>query len=263
MIHQTVRWRVVSALVLSIGLSTAPLGIGAGTLQDGNQAGLDGPFPSWQSPFQLHHAVGKEEGNLTIGADGLEFQPRKGSVLKFRFLDVRTFHLSPHILAIETYQNRKHRIPGAQRYRFDVDQAVPAAVAAALANRVQRPSQNAIPDPTAQGIVIAAYHRTPAGGKDGNLRLRDGGIDFVSSSGDGSRSWRWADLQTLSNSDPYRLLVFGYRDTYAFDLREPLSRTVFNHLSDEIWTHGAANLGDTPVIPPLAKAIGAESKQDE
>jgi len=61
-----------------------------------------------------------------------------------------------------------------------------------------------------------------------------------------ARSWRWADLETLSNPDPYHLLVFGYRDAYAFDLKEPLSQALFNRLTDEIDAHNAAESGRGP-----------------
>ncbi|HUZ95961.1 MAG TPA: hypothetical protein VMU57_13720, partial [Edaphobacter sp.] len=104
-------------------------------------------------------------------------------------------------------------LPGVERFRFHLDRAVPPEVAAELARDAQRPSQNAVPNPASQGIVIPAHHRTLTGGTNGTLRFRDGGIDYVTNAAGDSRSWRWADLQTLSNPDPYHLLIFGYRDT--------------------------------------------------
>ena len=98
--------------------------------------------------------------------------------------------------------------------------------------------QNADPDPDAPAIAtIPVRHRSLASGTNGVLRIRQEEIDYVTSSNDDSRSWRWADLQTLSNPAPYRLFVFGYRDTYTFDLKAPLSGKLLDWASDEIFAH--------------------------
>jgi hypothetical protein len=135
-----------------------------------------------------------------------------------------------------------------QRFRFDLDQAVPPQLAAELARKVQRPSQNAVPDPASQGIVIPAHHRTLTGGTNGTLRFSDGEIDYVTDTPGDSRSWRWADLQTLSDPDPYHLLVFGYRDTYTFDLKEPLPQSLFYRLVDAVDAQNAAEPGQRPDV---------------
>ena len=140
-------------------------------------------------------------------------------------------------------------MPGVARYRFDLNQAIPPPIAAELTRGVLRPSQNTVPYPSLQGTLISVHHRTLTGGTNGVLRLRDDGIDYVTSSGADSRSWRWADLQTVSNSDPWHLFVFGYRDTYEFDLKEEISRKMFNRISDEIWTHNESELRSDPTAP--------------
>jgi hypothetical protein len=196
---------------------------------------------NWQSPARLRHWPTKTRGVLKIDEQGLEFRSGEAPVLKLSFLDVYTFFVAPHRFVIETYKNRKHHVPGQQRYGFDLDQAVPPEVAAGLAREIQRPSQNAVPDPASPSAEnIPVRHRTRTGGTNGTLRIRGGGIDYVTSIPGDSRSWRWADLQTLSEPDPYHLFVFGYRDTYTFDLKEPISRALFNRMTDEIESHNAS-----------------------
>ena len=114
------------------------------------------------------------------------------------------------------------------------------SIAAELSRQIQRPSKNAVPDPASQGIVIPAHHRTLTGGTNGTLHLSDSGIDYVTDVRGDSRSWRWADLQTLSDPDPFHLLVFGYRDTYNFDLKEPLPRSLFFRLVDALDSNNLA-----------------------
>jgi hypothetical protein len=226
--------------VLAASLSSYLPVLSAEIVQDRQQPASEKPSTSWQSPAKLHRAVGSEKGDLLVGADGIEFRSGKGKTIKLPYLEVQTFHLSSHSLSIETYQNRKMHMPGIERVRFDVTKAVPPEVAAELAMKVQRPSQNAVPDPTAQGIVIPAHHRSLTGGTNGILRFRDGGIDYVTNVPDDSRSWRWADLQTLSAPDPYHLLAFGYHDTYSFDLKELLSQSLYYRLVDAVDAHSAA-----------------------
>ncbi len=235
-------------LALSANLWLFHPGAFAESVQDRSQAGAEQRFMPWQSPAKLHRIVGSEKGDVRISDDGVEFQPRKGHSLKWRLLDIQTFTLLPRSLDIKTYQNRKKHLPGMQRYRLKLDLAVPPAVASELAREVGRPSQNEVPDPAAPCIVtIPAHHRTLTGGTNGVLRFRDGGIDYVTSIASDSRSWRWADLQTVSEADPYHLFVFGYRDSYTFDLKAMLSRALFNHVSDEIWAHSESEMRDGSV----------------
>ena len=235
-------------LALSATLWLCLPGAFAERVQDCSQAGTEQRFMPWQSPAKLHRIVGSEKGDVRIGEDGIEFQPRKGNALKWRFLDIQTFTLSSHSLVIKTYQDRKKHLPGMQRYRLKLDQAVPPAVASELAQEVRRPSQNEVPEPATRCIVIIpAHHRTSTGGTNGVLRFRDDGIDYVTSIAGDSRSWRWADLETVSEADPYHLLVFGYRDSYTFDLKKQLSRSLFNHVSDEIWAHSESEMRDGSV----------------
>ncbi|MEQ1472264.1 MAG: hypothetical protein ABLQ96_00510 [Candidatus Acidiferrum sp.] len=193
----------------------------------------------WRSPAKLRKNFGKQGGEIVIRGTGVEFRPDKGPPLTWSFLDIQTFAISERRLEIETYQNRSHHVPGMQRYRFALTQDIPSPVAAELARYVERPSQNAVLDPTLTGTEnIPAHHRTRTGGTNGALRFGDSGIEYVTSSPGDSRSWRWADLETLSNPAPYTLFVFGYRDTYTFDLKKPLARAVFDHLTDEVYAHG-------------------------
>jgi hypothetical protein len=232
-------WPLFFAVAFLVSLSPlAPSADAEVRRQTGDRQSTNS-FLFWSSPANLCHGVlGKEHGDLVIEPKRLEFRPVKGSTLEWSFFDIQTFFLSPHRLEIKTYLNRRHHVPGVQRYRFHIVQVVPPSVAARLACEVQRPSQNGIPDPGLSSLEsIPAHHRTRTGGTNGILRLRSGGIDYITSSPGDSRSWRWADLETLAKPDPYHLFVFGYHDTYTFDLKGPLSSALFNRLTDEIYLH--------------------------
>jgi len=104
---------------------------------------------------------------------------------------------------------------------------------------VGKPAQNGAPIPrTAAVEEIPAHHRTWAGGSNGTLRLKDDGIDYVTENGRDSRSWRWADIQTLGNPNPYELRVTAFREIVEFDLKQPLSRSAFERMWDRLYAPG-------------------------
>lgn len=200
----------------------------------------------WESPARIRHAdfISTDHGNLLIGQNGVEFRDGTKHSRHWSFGEIHTVFIAPHHLVLKTYVNRSLHRPGEREYRFDLTQTLPPAVAASLAEAIARPSRNADPDPNAPAItIIPVHHRALSSSSNGVLRFRQGGIDYVTTARDDSRSWRWADLETLSGPDPWHLSVFGYRDTYTFDLKPPLSRQLFDWATDRI----AAQAGDSPL----------------
>ncbi len=190
---------------------------------------------AWRSPAKLHKTFGKTKGEIVIGEEGIRFQAKEGPTSDWRFEDIQTFSLQPHSLVIETYKNRTHHMPGVQRFHFELTQNVPPEIAAKLARGVPRPSQNGIPNPALPSLTeIPVHHRTKTGGTNGMLRFREEGIDYVTASRGDSRSWRWADLEILSALSPYTLFVSGYRETYTFDLKKPVSHSVLDRATNAI-----------------------------
>ncbi|MBW4040333.1 MAG: hypothetical protein HIU91_16035, partial [Acidobacteria bacterium] len=194
---------------------------------------------AWESPAQLYHAsIGKTLGTLRIGAQGIEFVPTKGTSVHWTFAQIKQLDIDTHRLVLIGYDNRKWPLPDTRRVELRFKNDIPATVAGSLTAKIARPVRNGIPDPDARADTVIAVRRSKHyGGSNGFLRIRQQGIDYVTTQPGQSRSWRWQDIQTVSNPDPYHLFVFGYRDSYAFDLKDSLTRQVFNHISDEIWTY--------------------------
>lgn len=207
--------------------------------------------PRWETSARLHGALlSKDSGTLVINESGVEFRPEHGDTKEWTFLDIHSFSIAPHQLLLQTFTNRSLHRPGEKSYRFDLDQAVPPTIATFLAKEVSRPSRNTTPNPRIQDIAsIPARHRRLIDSTNGVLRFQQEGIQYISGSLKDSRSWRWADLQAISEPDPYHLSVFGYRDTYTFDLKAPLSRKLFDWATDEIF------LRNEPADEPAATKL--------
>ncbi|HET7214801.1 MAG TPA: hypothetical protein VFL79_14505 [Terriglobia bacterium] len=208
-----------------------------------DQPGAAPATAPWQSQARLRHLVTKTRGTLVIDERGVEFRPDKGSPRRWSYVEIQSFHLSAHRLDLETYQNRSWHAPGDREIHLRLTNAVPPAVAEQFARRVQKPAKNGRPDPSAFGFAsIPARRRTFGGGTNGVLHFRKQGIDYVTTKGRGSRSWRWSDIQTIAHPDPYHFRVQGYRETFEFELKQPMPRKLFDQLWDEVYGRGLTGL---------------------
>lgn len=194
----------------------------------------------WESPARIRRAdfISSEHGTLLIDKNGVGFRAGNDHNWHWAFGEIHTVFLAPHRLILKTYIDRSLHRPGQREYKFDLTQALPPSVATAVAGAIARPLQNADPDPSANAIAeVPVRHRAFSSGTNGVLRFRQDGIDYITTAREDSRSWRWADLQTLSDPDPYHLFLFGYRDTYTFDLKAPISRKLLGWATDEMFKH--------------------------
>ena len=201
--------------------------------------------PHWQTAAKWHRSLNKAlPGTLVIDNDGIEFQSSK---LKQRwtFVDIHTFDADSHELTLWTYQRRPWHEPGERPFRFTLTEAIPLDVAALLSERVEKPVRDGVSVSKYQPVAeIPAHRRTWFGGSNGTLRLNDDGIDYVTEERRDSRSWRWSDIQTIANPNPYELRVTAYREIVEFDLKRALPRATFERMWDELYASGL-NLSDS------------------
>ena len=192
---------------------------------------------NWESQARLHHVFGGKPGRLILSQDGVEFRPSNGPLLRWRFVEIKTFDLlNPRRLIITGYENRSWHRHGERKFRFDLDTPMPSGVAAEFAGHVRKPARNGDPNLTAPSFAtIPVRHRTLWGGTNGTLRLGADGIEYVTTTGKGGRDWRWSDIETLANPDSYHFTVTGYRETFDFELKEPMSRALFDRLWDDLY----------------------------
>jgi hypothetical protein len=249
---QTIAGLILSAILVGVGSAQ---GVPPGPKGRSVDAASSNPplADAWESPAQLRHTtLGGTPGTLHIDAQGIEFVSIKGASTRWSSTQIKELDLQKHRLVLVGYDNRKWPLPGTRQFDLRLRTEITATVAASLTAKMVRPVRNGIPDPNAPADTVIAVRRSKHyGGSNGLLRIRQQGIDYVTAQPGQSRSWRWLDLQTLSNPDPYHLLAFGYRDTYAFDLKETLSREEFNHISDEIWRQNESETKDGSGIPPI------------
>lgn len=206
---------------------------------------------NWHSAARWRHGLKKSPGTLALTHEGVEFLPEKGPPLRWPYVEIQTFDLSPHYLRVTGYQNRGWRLPGERTFSFDVESIVPPAVARELAERVAKPAENGVPTSDAPAFAtLQARHGTRDGGTNGVLRFRESGIDYVTPSGSGARSWRWADIQTLAHPDAFHFRVGAYREIFEFELKEPMSGELFERLWDDVYARDLSGVALKGVTRP-------------
>lgn len=195
------------------------------------------PQAVWQAQARWRRGLLRStSGTLALTATGVEFRPIKGPPLKWQFEEIQTCHIAPHRLTLTGYQNRRWHLHGERSFRFDLKTLLPPSVAAELAVRIGKPLENGVPSPTARAFAsLGARHRTRGGGTNGMLRFRESGVDYITQSGRGARSWRWADIETIARPDPYHFRVGGYREIFDFELKDPMSRALFERLWNKVY----------------------------
>jgi hypothetical protein len=217
-------------IVLVVSLSAvSQLPLAANLQATGNfaQGGL-----SWESPARLRQVLRAKPGTLIFREDGLTFREEKGPNLHWPFWQIKTFDLlNPRSLVITDYENRSWHRHGDRKFHFDLAAPMPPTVAAAFASRVGKPARNGDPNPSAPAFAtLPVRHPTFWGGTNGTLRFGENGIEYLTTTGKGGRSWRWADIETLTLPDPYHLNIVGYRESFAFELKRPMSGETFDRL---------------------------------
>jgi hypothetical protein len=202
-------------------------------------------FARYSTPAEWHRSLKRPvEGTLVFDDAGVEFQSPKFS-RRWLYGDIKTFDLisirppGGQELVITDYENRHWHEPGERQFRFTLRAPVSPQLAAGMTSRVGRPVINGNPDPGA-GVIgeFPAHRRKRIGGSNGTLRFRDDGIDYVTPDGLDGRRWRWTDIQTLANPNPWEFRVSAYREIVEFDLKQPLSRDLFDTLWGRLYAAG-------------------------
>jgi hypothetical protein len=203
----------------------------------------------WQASAKWHRSLKKAEpGTLVLDGNGVEFRSAKFNH-RWNYVEIHTFDLSRRELTLLTYQNRPWHEPGERPFSFTLDEPMPSDVAAQFTDRVGKPVRNGMPMAKSGAlVVIPAHHRVWSGGSNGTLRLKDDGIEYITENGRDSRSWRWVDIQTIANPEPYEFRITGYREIVEFDLKQPLACAVFERLWDRLYANGL-NLSASPGEP--------------
>ena len=175
---------------------------------------------AWLSAAQF--AV--RNGSMTIDEDGVSFTSLKKPALAWRFEDIRQFQLAPDRIRILTYKGTGRTytfegvIPVAELYPFltaRMDQRFVAEVAQALSLRAW---------------TVPVKHLRGLTGSEGTLAFAADSIVYSTPAKGESRTWRIADIQSVSSSGNFQLTITTLEKSFDFQLKQSITEARYNDL---------------------------------
>lgn len=190
-----------------------------------------------------------DKGVLTITASGVSFEetyakkkPKHPHIWKWEYQDIQQLRMAPTSLSVLTYKSNKWKLGADREYYFTLvsaDQTFQKAFAV-LKNRLDQRFVAAIPEKPADALwTISARRLTPFGGDEGLLRVGPNEIVYESEKKGESRSWRYEDIENVTSSGPFSLIVttferagmhYGNLKAFNFELKQPLDEGRYNDL---------------------------------
>ncbi|HEX6622462.1 MAG TPA: hypothetical protein VF064_02030 [Pyrinomonadaceae bacterium] len=210
-------------------------------------------------------------GELVITDSGVEYvTEERGHSRNWQYADVKMLKLvSPTKLKVLSYENGRFKV-GDRDFSFELTEGeITREVSDFVLSRVKRPvSTSFIPDREDEpAYSIPARHRRRLGGDEGVIKVYADGVVYESGGGkEGSRSWRWSDIQGVGRSGQYRLSVTTYEPEFGgptksfdFDLKEALTDETYDYVWERVYKV-SARLPSASEVKTLARAPVQEKR---
>ncbi len=190
------------------------------------------------------HWRGSCEGPLTFDNNGARFESRTKPKHSWRssYLEAQqVMVLDSGEFRLLTYQDRPWRLGEDREHRLRVgDKQFAAQVGPVLAARLDRRLVAGLAEPPAKPLwEIPAKHLLRFSGSQGTLVVAEDRVVYRADRKGDSRSWRLADIESVSSSGPDQLTIttyerarahYGDRKGFNFRLKQPLDPDRYNDL---------------------------------
>lgn len=189
--------------------------------------------------------IGHRDGELIISPKGVEFRAKEEKDSHtWTYDDIKLFEiLSPTRLRIQTYKDRKLYLGKDESVSFKiVEGQLDQNVSNFLRDRTTRPFVTSFVEEDRERASIAEIpvkHLHRFGGCEGLLTVYPEKLEFQSTTGHDSRSWRWTDIRSVGRTDIYRFDVETFEPqlgassrSFHFLLKERMDDQVY----DLIWS---------------------------
>ena len=174
-----------------------------------------------QFPMRHEHWHGHCSGVLTVDEKGVSFAGPKKHAWSWRYRDIQQLTLSPDEIVVLTYEDNKLPLGAGRSYRF-TGKAPAAELYALLKDRLDQRFVAALgADASLPAWTFAVKHLGRITGSEGTLIFDPNAAIYSTAAKDGSRTWRYSDIDNISSSGPFQLTVTTFeRDKYSLDDRK-------------------------------------------
>ena len=169
-------------------------------------------------------------GTMTVDETGVSFTGAKKHVWSWKYEDIQQLRLAPESVYILTYKDSKLRLGEDRAYTFTGK--IPAEeLYALLADRMDQRFVAAV----GQAIGLPTWslpvkHLRPIVGSEGTLEFGADAIVYSTPAKAESRTWRYADIESIASSGPFDLTITTLEKSFNFQLKQPITEARYNQL---------------------------------
>lgn len=178
------------------------------------------------------HRLGQCNGTLRIEGKGVTFETsHRKHARVWSFSDIRQLEiLSRTRLAVHIYGKPETFNFGLREGELTVD------TYRLLSDRIERGvTSRVLFLGTEFAFELPAKHRHRLGGCEGVLRIAGIEIIYTTENAKDTRIWRIRDIRSFGTMAPYDLRLSTEKETFTFDLKEPLSQKLYDDLWQKIY----------------------------
>ena len=201
----------------------------------------------WASAAQFtvrhKHLNGSCTGVLTVDEDGVRFAGPKGHAWTWKYPEIQELKLGRREILVVSYHDDLLRLGADRTYRFDGE--IPARqLYDLMKDRMDQRLVAAISDqPAGPEWSIPVKRLGSLRGSQGLLAFGPDSVVFSTDAAGQSRTWRYADIDSISSSGPFQLTVttferarshYGDRKGFNFQLKQPITEARYNAIWLEI-----------------------------
>lgn len=204
---------------------------------------------SWPLAAELRYQVrhdhfwGSGQGVLSISERGMQYREegRRAHRWDWSWDDVQQLLLARRTLKVLTYEDNRWQLGRDRSHRFELAGAGSfEELWMLLKDRLDRRLVAALAAPEGElWWTVPVKLMRPFGGDHGELMVTSAGVVFRSRSREGSRTWRWSDLDSVSRTGPFQLTLLTYERaladygglrSFTFQLKRELKEESFRRL---------------------------------
>lgn len=191
------------------------------------------------------HLRKSAQGELRITEKGIAFREagkQQDHARDWAFDEIQQLYISPHLIRVLTYEDVRWKLGADREYEFlQLPDGAAASISDAVNGRMDpRRVVSALPD-----VVVAPVWQAKAKllqriiGSDGVLAVGEDSVVFKSERPNASRTWRFGQIESISSSGPFDLIIttferdasrFAERRDYRFQLKTELPEERYNAL---------------------------------
>jgi hypothetical protein len=181
-----------------------------------------------QFPARHEHWHDHCNGILTVDEKGVRFAGPKKHAWSWQYRDIQQLILSPDEVSVMTYEDRVYRFTGK----------VPAAeLYALLKDRLDQRFVAALDRATSVPAWTFPVKHCGRKSSEGTLTIGADAVIYSTPAKDGSRTWRYSDIDNISTSGPFQLTIttferdrnsLGDRREFNFELKESITEATYN-----------------------------------